>query len=248
MHRALLLNYLVIHITFAVSINSVPQINQISKKYIWEPLVHRLRKSFWFQRNNGRDHIFLFADGQGPRIWDSYDFFRSTAVFLSPEATCPTWGESVRSLLDVKLCLSPWKDIVIPGHTDFARLEYMKQVRKDPGGVTIGGVITNGEDRPLLATFHGRIPGKHVAYSDCAIRGNLVKSLQGLPGIDIGGFVGNYLELKGAAHFCLVPAGTSPWTNHLYESLYAGCVPVILSDEYSVAYINTILIFLLLGK
>ena len=91
-------------------------------------------------------------------------------------------------------------------------------------------------DRPLLATFHGRIPGKHEAYLDCAVRGNLVKSLKNLPGMDVGGFVGNYLELKGSAHFCLVPAGTSPWTNHLYESLFAGCVPVILSDEYWVAF------------
>lgn len=97
--------------------------DSVSKRFLWEPLALRLRKSYWWQRREGRDHIFLFADGQGPRIWDSYDFFRSSAVFMSPEATCPTWGEAVRSLLDVKLCLSPWKDIIIPGHTDYARLE-----------------------------------------------------------------------------------------------------------------------------
>ncbi len=33
----------------------------------------------------------------------------------------------------------------------------------------------------------------------------------------------------GASHFCLVPMGTSSWTNHLYESFFAGCIPVILS-------------------
>lgn len=41
---------------------------------------------------------------------------------------------------------------------------------------------------------------------------------------------------QGRAHFCLVPGGTSPWTVHLYESFFAGCVPVILSDEFQVAW------------
>ena len=51
-----------------------------------------------------------------------------------------------------------------------------------------------------------------------------------------GGFVSDYLEIKGNAHFCLIPAGTSPWTNQLYESIHCGCIPVILSDEYEVAF------------
>ena len=36
---------------------------------------------------------------------------------------------------------------------------------------------------------------------------------------------------KGASHFCLVPMGTSSWTNHLYEAFFAGCIPVILSTS-----------------
>ena len=50
--------------------------------------------------------------------------------------------------------------------------------------------------------------------------------------------MGDHPERKGDSHFCLVPAGTSPWTNHLYESFYAGCIPVILSDEYELAFMN----------
>ena len=42
------------------------------------------------------------------------------------------------------------------------------------------------------------------------------------------GFLGDWFS-QGASHFCLVPMGTSSWTNHLYESFFAGCIPVILS-------------------
>ncbi|CAD7946205.1 unnamed protein product [Amoebophrya sp. A120] len=197
--------------------------DQLSTDYIWEAVLAYLRTSKYYHRHNGQDHIFLFADGQGPRIFDSYDVWRAEAVFLSPEATCPTWGENMRKYVDVKRCLGPWKDVIIPGHTDYARLEYMKKHDKP------------SQDRQLLATFHGRAPGGHTAYEHCAVR-RKVMDLSGFPGVDVGGFVSDYLERKGDSHFCLVPAGTSPWTNHLYESFYSGCVPVILSDDYFVAF------------
>ena len=47
-----------------------------------------------------------------------YDLLRSESVFLSPESRCPTWNEALRRYVDVKRCLSSWKDAVIPGHTE----------------------------------------------------------------------------------------------------------------------------------
>lgn len=52
------------------------------------------------------------------RPQDSYDMLRSDSVFLSPESRCPTWNEALRRYVDVKRCLSSWKDLVIPGHTE----------------------------------------------------------------------------------------------------------------------------------
>jgi len=210
--------------------NTMPEVEDlmsmdaVSDAHIWNPLVETLRSSKYYQRRQGQDHIFLFADGQGPRVWHSYDIFRSESIFLSPESKCPTWGEPVRRYLDVKPCLSSWKDIIIPGHTDFARIQYMQKHNKA------------SQERQLLATFHGRTPGAHEAYADCAVRAALLRLGQRGPHVDVGGFVEDYPERKGDAHFCFVPAGTSPWTNHLYESFYAGCIPVILSDEYEVAF------------
>ena len=43
----------------------------VSNRFIWDPLIDFLRSSRHFHRHQGADHIFLFADGQGPRIWDT---------------------------------------------------------------------------------------------------------------------------------------------------------------------------------
>ena len=39
-----------------------------------------------------------------------------------------------------------------------------------------------------------------------------------------------YAKLLTDARFCLVPRGLSPWTLRTYETFFAGCVPVIISD------------------
>ena len=54
---------------------------------------------------------------------------------------------------------------------------------------------------------------------------------------DGAGHVGVGLGM-GDSLFCLVPGGTSPWTNHLYESFFAGCIPVIISDLYTPSIIQ----------
>lgn len=197
--------------------------DQMAREQLWNHLIDFLWQQPAWARRGGADHIFLFADGQSARIWDSYDLVRGNSILLMVEAKCPTWDEPMRSYTDVKSCHSPWKDIIIPGHTDHARARYMLAHNM------------RTEERDILMTFHGRHPGIHDAYTGCEVRGK-VMSLDGLPGVDVGGFVSDYLERKGRSHFCLVPGGTSPWTNHLYESFFCGCIPVILSDEYEVAF------------
>ncbi len=43
-------------------------------------------------------------------------------------------------------------------------------------------------------------------------------------------------DLRKSSQFCFVPRGTSPWTNHLYESILSGCVPILLSDYFRPAF------------
>lgn len=192
-------------------------------KIIWDPLVRFLSAQPWFARRKQMDHIFLFADGQGARAWDSHDLVRSEAVFMMVESKCPTWDEPMRRYTDLKSCSSSWKDIIIPGHTDHARANTMLSHNQPT------------ESRDILMTFHGRHPGNSEVYVDCAVRGAIME-LSDRDRVDVGGFVDDYLERKGRSHFCLIPGGTSPWTNQLYESFFCGCIPIILSDEYEVAF------------
>ena len=58
-----------------------------------------------------------------------------------------------------------------------------------------------------------------------------VLSLEG-EGVDVGPPTMRYTYLMGNARFCLVPRGRGWWTVRLFEAMFAGCLPVLLSDRY----------------
>lgn len=178
---------------------------------MFKDLVKRLA---WFPRKRGLDHIFIFSD-QGfivnfTHTFPSWREHISNSIFLTTEAFTPGCGPS---------CFSPWKDIVIPGHLD---LDRMKAIRN---------WSLPSSERKYLFNFHGRLPLNHDYYENNTVRRDILKFAH-LPNVSVGGFIEEYFEVMGQSHFCLVPEGTSSWTNHLYESFFAGCIPFILSDHY----------------
>eukprot|EP00928_Gymnodinium_smaydae_P030285 TRINITY_DN22563_c0_g1_i1.p1 TRINITY_DN22563_c0_g1~~TRINITY_DN22563_c0_g1_i1.p1 ORF type:complete len:525 (-),score=33.80 TRINITY_DN22563_c0_g1_i1:50-1624(-) len=168
-----------------------------------------------WSRQKGRDHIFLFSD-QGMNFFPEWRDYIPHSVFLTTEALTPGCGPS---------CYNPWKDVILPGHADHFRYRRMIECNKP------------SDQRDLLFNFHGRHPGYGPSYyKDNYVRGNIIEVFTGKHGVSVGGFVEGYFEIMGSSHFCLVPMGTSSWTNHLYESFFAGCIPVILSDDYGVPF------------
>eukprot|EP00933_Yihiella_yeosuensis_P078438 TRINITY_DN89933_c0_g1_i1.p1 TRINITY_DN89933_c0_g1~~TRINITY_DN89933_c0_g1_i1.p1 ORF type:complete len:229 (-),score=35.15 TRINITY_DN89933_c0_g1_i1:112-729(-) len=96
--------------------------------------------------------------------------------------------------------------------------------------------------RPLLVAFHGHsrkspMVGHMYKRSPLAgIRDNVIDYFSKIEHSSVGPPVRSYFKRMGSSRFCLVPAGLTAWTIHLYESFFFGCIPVILSDEVSVPF------------
>lgn len=189
----------------------------------YTPLWKWLREQQTFHRNGQLDHIFLFSDGRGPLSYAYVDLIRSDALLFTVESKCPTWDMLINQWVDIHTCTSRWKDFVHPGHTDFGRMR----------GLRNANMKTN--QRHTLLTWRGRSGDLHSNYKTCGVRDKIM-AMKDYKFMDIGDFVDDYFERKGLSHFCLVPGGKTPWTNQLYESFFAGCIPVIVSDEFQVAY------------
>ncbi|KAF4756914.1 hypothetical protein FOZ63_033960, partial [Perkinsus olseni] len=167
--------------------------------------------------------LLVLAD-QGLRVnfshiapgWSDRLPYLKQSVFATTE---PYTAGEFPSVFDV-----PYKDIVIPGSISPSRLRELRASSRSTS------------DRDLLLSFHGRLPSNHHYYKDNVIRRVAEDELQGIPGVSIGGMVDDFFELKGRSRFCLVMPGTSNWSNHLYESIFSGCVPVIVGDRIVPAF------------
>eukprot|EP00746_Dinoflagellata_sp_MGD_P136192 gnl/MRDRNA2_/MRDRNA2_70167_c0_seq1.p1 gnl/MRDRNA2_/MRDRNA2_70167_c0~~gnl/MRDRNA2_/MRDRNA2_70167_c0_seq1.p1 ORF type:complete len:494 (+),score=53.39 gnl/MRDRNA2_/MRDRNA2_70167_c0_seq1:164-1645(+) len=183
--------------------------------HIYEDLINRREETLpYWSRFDGRDHIFIFSD-QGMNYFPTWREYIPHSVFFLTEGLTPECGPT---------CYNPWKDVILPGHTDYFRYRRMMPYNKPTA------------QRQLLFNFHGRHPGLHHFYKDNYVRGNIIEIFTDKPGVSVGGFTDDYFERMGSSHFCLVPMGTSSWTNHLYESFFAGCIPVILSDDFELPF------------
>lgn len=190
-----------------------------------------------FDPHGGRDHIFLWSS-------ETYDFpswlqHLHSAVFLSVEAnpiecsdfdffseeTAENFGTSCRHC---QWCFSPWKDVVIPGFVESWSIRKMRTLERAPA------------ERTFTACYHGA-DSDHLAiykHANASVR-NELQRLRDLPNVSIGyrfAKVTDYFDRLGQCHFCFVPKGLGYWSNRLYEVLFAGCIPVLLSDSISLPF------------
>jgi hypothetical protein len=181
----------------------------------------------YFQRNGGRDHIFAFGSGMNMEVFRSWRELIPDSIMLTPETYL---------FNDFPLVTVPGfnyhKDIAIPGY-----LHPMEVAALVQAALPL-------ERRRTTAAFLGRIdPSRGVhptvrSGADSVDVRALIGLLQGHPDVVIGGHfsVEEMYRVMGEARFCLVPKGKSAWSLRFYEALFAGCVPVVLSDHWELPF------------
>lgn len=198
----------------------------------FEALVPQLT---FFNRTRGRDHVFAL------HYRDLFAGWRDLAplsIFLTPE-TEVGWERSYReddipaSRPGDSVTLPPFdsqKDIVVPPFMPLSHVLELNAAAQAP------------KERTLIAVFAGKLWADIREAHD--IRNLLRLRLAGRPGVAV--IVGDSMHeliapnamarLMGDARFCLVPRGRAAWSVRFFETLWSGCVPVLLSDHYEVPF------------
>jgi len=135
----------------------------------------------------------------------------------------------------VRPSYTPWKDVVLPGRLSLQELHSSHNSSGTPF-----------VERPFLAEFVGWWRPLHVAQGTAdsprkailrwASDAGNEKDRRELESEEL--FIKQdvpYMEaFRGSisSRFCLVPRGKSAWSSRFFRVLFAGCVPVLLNDEY----------------
>ena len=186
-----------------------------TNEYFLEVLSHVKGKWPYFNRTDGRDHIFVFAGARGPTIFRDWQKEIPHSIYLTPE------GDRTLPQFDT------WKDIVIPG-LEYDKRMYLEEHRNE--------LVKNPPKRKILAMFRGTIDHPAgFAYSK-GLRPKLKKIFQNATDVIYGTKIKDcdrdcYVREMTESVFCLNPLGWTPWTLRFYQAVMTRCIPIIIADN-----------------
>lgn len=179
----------------------------------------------YFNRSQGRDHVYTFTQGFGARLagpnWRSL----RNGIFLVHN------GDFTSNDMEY----TPRKDIVIPPALD----AYLTPAYIDTQTSAAARIL---EHRVHMAMFGGQAFSASISdhrgsnYSG-GVRQYLALHAPEYPGFYISGVRSNdYLANMRESLFCLAPEGWHPWSPRPYYGILLGCVPVVLSERQELAF------------
>ena len=186
-----------------------------TNEYFLEVLSHVKGKWPYFNRTDGRDHVFVFAGARGPTIFRDWQKEIPHSIYLTPE------GDRTLPQFDT------WKDIVIPG-LEYDKRLYLEEHRNE--------LVKNPPKRKILAMFRGTIDHPAgFAYSK-GLRPKLKKIFQNATDVIYDTKVKDcdrdcYVREMTESVFCLNPLGWTPWTLRFYQAVMTRCIPIIIADN-----------------
>lgn len=180
-----------------------------------------LQKSPYWARSGGRDHFFINTSPWGHLELSTHGPGGLYDMMFGKGAGNVIYATADRNYRGLEL----YKNAMVVPYKAHYLLDKPGQPRTNEREVA----ITFHGDMGRGTGFRSRIPGLAGGIPGASIRDTRVTHGY-IPMDELRGYIENTAMTYLNSSFCFVPAGDTPTSRRLFDSLAAGCIPVVLAD------------------